>query len=198
MPRVPLRPGEGNKDHLTSFGGGPGRFVTLKGNRWIARLVRGDLMIALSNRSRPRWPMQAHCRRRGHVPSVAGIQTRPGPCGGARLLSPPARADRRRAVPPVTSGAGSLSWMLRGACRQADPELFFPIAAMTGLPARQVEVAKAVCGPCAVRANCLSYALEAMPEGIWGGTTPDERSAARRRPARRRPTHSSSTRQARR
>lgn len=28
-------------------------------------------------------------------------------------------------------------------------------------------------------ANCLSYALEAMPEGIWGGTTEDERRAAR-------------------
>src|ERR1700720_549907 len=42
-------------------------------------------MIALSNRSRPRWPMQAYCRRRGDVPIVAGIQPRPGPCDGARL-----------------------------------------------------------------------------------------------------------------
>lgn len=42
---------------------------------------------------------------------------------------------------------GSLSWMLRCACRQA-------------------EAAKAVCSLYAVRANCLSYALEAMPEGI--------------------------------
>jgi WhiB family redox-sensing transcriptional regulator len=78
-----------------------------------------------------------------------------------------------------------VSWMSRGACRQADPELFFPISAVTGLAARQVEAAKAVCGPCAVRANCLSYALEAMPEGIWGGTTPDERRMERRRPSRR-------------
>ena len=72
-------------------------------------------------------------------------------------------------MPPVTSGARFLSWISRGACRQADPELFFPIGAVTGLAARQAEAAKAVCGPCAVRANCLSYALEAMPEGIWGG-----------------------------
>jgi WhiB family redox-sensing transcriptional regulator len=81
-------------------------------------------------------------------------------------------------VLPVTTGVRSLSWMSRGACRQADPELFFPIAAVTGPAARQAEAAKAVCGRCDVRANCLSYAVEAMPEGIWGGTTPEERRAA--------------------
>jgi WhiB family transcriptional regulator, redox-sensing transcriptional regulator len=82
------------------------------------------------------------------------------------------------------SGARSVSWMSDGACRQADPELFFPIATGAGPAARQVEAAKAVCDPCAVRPNCLSYALEAMPEGIWGGTTLEERLAARRRPFR--------------
>jgi WhiB family redox-sensing transcriptional regulator len=84
-----------------------------------------------------------------------------------------------QSVLPVMTGARSLSWMSRGACRQADPELFFPIAAVTGPAARQAEAAKAVCGRCDVRANCLSYALEAMPEGIWGATTPQERRAAR-------------------
>jgi WhiB family redox-sensing transcriptional regulator len=74
--------------------------------------------------------------------------------------------------------------MSRGACRLVDPDLFFPVAIGTAPAARQGEAAKAVCGPCAVRANCLSYALEAKPEGIWGGTTPDERRAARRRPPR--------------
>jgi len=83
-------------------------------------------------------------------------------------------------VLPVTSGARSLSWMSRGACRQADPELFFP-----GPGVWQAQVAKAVCGRCAVRANCLSYALEIMPEGIWGGTTREERQAARRSSGRR-------------
>jgi len=81
-------------------------------------------------------------------------------------------------------GARSFNWMARGACRQADPELFFPAAAAKRPAARQVEVAKAVCAPCPVRANCLAYAVEARPEGIWGGTTPDERRAARRRPPR--------------
>ena len=73
-----------------------------------------------------------------------------GPCAGARLLS-----------------------------RPADPELFFPVAAVTGPAARQAEAAKAVCGLCAVRANCLSYALEARPEGIRGGITWDGRLKAR-------------------
>ena len=113
---------------------------------------------------------------------VAGIETWPRSCAEAGI----AGAGRRPAVPPVTSGARSLSWMSRGACQQADPELFFPVAAGTGPAARQVEAAKAVCGPCAVRANCLSYALEAMPEGIWGGTTQEERRAARRRLINRR------------
>jgi len=66
-----------------------------------------------------------------------------------------------------------------------DPDLFFPIAAATSPVVRQVEAAKAVCGRCAVRANCLSYALETMPEGIWGGTTDQERRAARRYSGRR-------------
>ena len=85
---------------------------------------------------------------------------------------------------PVASRAGSLGWMSRGACRQVDPDLFFPIAAATSPGLRQVEAAKAVCGRCAVRANCLSYALETLPEGIWGGTTPEERRAARRHSGR--------------
>jgi WhiB family redox-sensing transcriptional regulator len=75
--------------------------------------------------------------------------------------------------------------MSHGACRQADPELFFPIATAKGPAARQVEAAKAVCAACAVRAKCLSYALEGMPDGIWGGTTMEERHTARRRLFRR-------------
>jgi WhiB family redox-sensing transcriptional regulator len=77
-----------------------------------------------------------------------------------------------------------MGWMVRGACQQADPELFFPIS-VTGPGVRQAQAAKTVCGGCAVRASCLSYALETMPEGIWGGTTLQERRAARRSSARR-------------
>jgi WhiB family transcriptional regulator, redox-sensing transcriptional regulator len=74
--------------------------------------------------------------------------------------------------------AGSLAWVSLGACYGEDPELFFPVAA-AGPALRQVNAAKAVCRRCTVRASCLSYAMDAMPEGIWGGTTPEDRLAMR-------------------
>ena len=71
--------------------------------------------------------------------------------------------------------AGSLGWMSRGACRAEDPEIFFPTAA-AGPVLAQVRSAKAVCGRCPVRANCLSYAgMTGQDDGIWGGTTKEER-----------------------
>ncbi len=68
--------------------------------------------------------------------------------------------------------------MARGACRGADPELFFPFA-LNGGAVEQISSAKAVCGRCSVGENCLSYALETVPHGIWGGTTREERIAMR-------------------
>lgn len=38
---------------------------------------------------------------------------------------------------------------------------------------------KAVCQACAVRASCLAFAVETGQDGICGGTTADERHAAR-------------------
>jgi WhiB family redox-sensing transcriptional regulator len=77
--------------------------------------------------------------------------------------------------------AGSSGWMSRGACLSQDPELFFPIAAK-GAGLRQINAAKAVCRRCAVRAACLSYGLETWQDGIWGGTTWEERLAMREPP----------------
>jgi WhiB family redox-sensing transcriptional regulator len=68
--------------------------------------------------------------------------------------------------------------MVRGACREADPELFFPIA-LEGGAVEEIASAKAVCGRCEVRRQCLSYALRTMPHGIWGRTTWEERIAIR-------------------
>jgi WhiB family redox-sensing transcriptional regulator len=44
---------------------------------------------------------------------------------------------------------------------------------------RQVIEAKAVCAGCPVRSACLVFALERDLEGVWGGTTEDERRALR-------------------
>ena len=73
---------------------------------------------------------------------------------------------------------GSRNWMSHGACHDADTELFFPVAT-AGRALEQVNSAKAVCVRCKVRTDCLSYALQTMQHGIWGGTTPDERAALR-------------------
>ncbi|WP_345441839.1 WhiB family transcriptional regulator [Actinoallomurus vinaceus] len=69
--------------------------------------------------------------------------------------------------------------MNRAECQKVDPELFFPIGELT--PDQEAE-ARAVCGRCPVRADCLHYSLEtAQRYGIWGGTDEDERRLMRAR-----------------
>jgi WhiB family redox-sensing transcriptional regulator len=73
-------------------------------------------------------------------------------------------------------------WTSRAACRDKDPELFFPVSDM-GPGARQVTEAKAVCAGCPVRSACLDYALDnGLDHGIFGGMTEkDRRGLVRRR-----------------
>lgn len=73
-------------------------------------------------------------------------------------------------------------WRTRAACRDKDPELFFPLATPdTDAGERQVAEARAVCISCTVRVECLRFALATLPgDGIWAGTTADERKTARR------------------
>lgn len=72
------------------------------------------------------------------------------------------------------------------ACADEDPELFFPISYADDSPSfLQVLDAKAVCAGCPFRSACLHIALKSgEQDGIWGGTTPDERRNLRRRAAR--------------
>ncbi|MHA6615760.1 WhiB family transcriptional regulator [Pseudonocardia sp. DLS-67] len=71
-------------------------------------------------------------------------------------------------------------WRELAACRDQDPELFFPLSEV-GPGARQVDRAKSVCARCPVRAECLAYALDnGLDHGIFGGTTETERRAFRR------------------
>jgi WhiB family redox-sensing transcriptional regulator len=72
-------------------------------------------------------------------------------------------------------------WWRSAACQEADPELFFPVAAH-GPGARETARAKAVCAACRVRRQCLQYALATHQlHGVWGGTSEDERQLQARR-----------------
>jgi WhiB family redox-sensing transcriptional regulator len=66
-------------------------------------------------------------------------------------------------------------WREAAACRQADPELFFPIGS-AGTGAAEIQRAKAICARCPVQRPCLTYALATSQEfGIWGGRDEAER-----------------------
>lgn len=66
----------------------------------------------------------------------------------------------------------------KGPCKDADPEIFF----VENLEDPATIKAKKICGQCAVRAECLAYALEHEERfGIWGGLTTYERGRLKRR-----------------
>jgi WhiB family transcriptional regulator, redox-sensing transcriptional regulator len=69
-------------------------------------------------------------------------------------------------------------WQDRAGCIGADHDVFFP------LTPHDETAAKAICAWCPVRTDCLEYATAHFLEGIWGGTTEDERRLERRRQLR--------------
>ncbi|WP_431897845.1 WhiB family transcriptional regulator [Nonomuraea sp. bgisy101] len=70
--------------------------------------------------------------------------------------------------------------MKRAACRDVDPELFFPVSYDGPAGKRQLKQARNVCRPCPCYEACLAWALEnAVDDGIWAGTTPAQRRALR-------------------
>jgi WhiB family redox-sensing transcriptional regulator len=74
-----------------------------------------------------------------------------------------------------------MDWRHHAACRDVDPELFFPIG-NTGPALLQIDEAKSVCQRCKVTEPCLQWALESGQDaGVWGGLSEDERRAAKRR-----------------
>ena len=65
-------------------------------------------------------------------------------------------------------------WMAAGLCTQVDPELFWP---ESGHDSRD---ARAVCGRCPVRVECLDYAFTNRERyGVWGGMSERQRRTLR-------------------
>lgn len=77
-------------------------------------------------------------------------------------------------------------WLERGACRGANPALFFAADRESPLQRRVREsAAKAICAHCPVRAACRAYAVQTGElYGIWGGTTERERALTQQRASR--------------
>lgn len=66
-------------------------------------------------------------------------------------------------------------WAVFAACRDADPDVFFPSNR------REEERAVAICSTCPVQEDCLEHALSARERfGIWGGLTEKARRRASR------------------
>ena len=82
---------------------------------------------------------------------------------------------------PVGSHTIPEDWRHRAACRDEDPDLFFPVG-NSGPTLVQIAEAKTVCLRCPVAAPCLTWAFESGQDaGVWGGMTEDERRALKRR-----------------
>ena len=70
-------------------------------------------------------------------------------------------------------------WQFDGACRDADPNLFFHPENERGFARqRRAEAAKRFCQDCPVCDVCRTHALTSWePFGVWGGLSEDERNA---------------------
>lgn len=63
-------------------------------------------------------------------------------------------------------------------CLEYDADIFYP----DEYDDASVAEAKSICNDCWMKNDCLEFALSTREkEGIWGGTTPDERYRIRRR-----------------
>src|ERR1700735_1016181 len=88
------------------------------------------------------------------------------------------------AGPVRPEGVDIMDWRHEAACREVDPELFFPIG-NTGPALLQIDEAKQVCRRCSVMDECLRWAIDSGQDaGVWGGMSEDERRALKRRTIR--------------
>lgn len=66
------------------------------------------------------------------------------------------------------------SWHAEALCRGEDPKVFYPDPPQAGLAATRI------CQPCPAQVACLAWALEHDEQGVWGGTTAEQRRTMRR------------------
>ena len=112
--------------------------------------------------------------------------------GHVNQVTKPVRDDLCLEAPVALSSAHLLSltiasdeWRRNAACRDTDPDLFFPVGT-TGPAIEQIDNAKAVCRQCDAQADCLEFALATNQDsGIWGGTSEEERRKLRKQYAAR-------------
>ncbi len=65
------------------------------------------------------------------------------------------------------------SWQQHASCRKTESDLFFP----TRFNRATLAAARRYCETCEVADECVELALDTgADEGIWGGTTPAQRS----------------------
>jgi WhiB family transcriptional regulator, redox-sensing transcriptional regulator len=110
--------------------------------------------------------------REGRVRQVLG----PLRTAHRNTTAPTDRAER----PVVVEDDGRQAWLDQAACRDLDPERFFP---ESGEQTKAAE-AKAICASCQVHDQCLDLAVKAaggidQDHGVFGGTLPAERSRLR-------------------
>jgi WhiB family transcriptional regulator, redox-sensing transcriptional regulator len=105
-----------------------------------------------------------------------------------RVISPLRATHRHQQRTPATAGAdvapeAGRGWLDLAACKDSDPELFFP---QRGEKAKG-QAAKQVCAACQVQQQCRELAVRTASSrgedhGIYGATTPHERSGLRGNP----------------
>ncbi|MEE8601916.1 WhiB family transcriptional regulator [Euzebya tangerina] len=79
---------------------------------------------------------------------------------------------------PLLAAAPTTDWQTHGLCRTIDSSIFFPPAQFEHKPERETREkrAKAICGECPVKAECIDWALTTKePHGVWGGYSESER-----------------------
>ncbi len=78
----------------------------------------------------------------------------------------------------TTLGIDERPWAARGACRQFDPDLFFPVSDGSA------DEALRICRACPVLEDCREWALDTrVAYGVWGGLTERDRKRLLRRSA---------------